>query len=66
MCVDHLSFRFAEAASFNDYMHNHAQPAYKSVSRTTIKRKTMKRFVIRKLELIEYFKEHPDIHVSIF
>ena len=48
MCVDHLSFRFYEATDFNDYMINHAQPAYKTVSRKTMKSKTMKRFALYK------------------
>ena len=65
LAVESLSFSFAQKAGFNDWMVNHVQPAYKPISRQIATRKMMKRFAIRKKELIDYFQKNNNIQVSI-
>ena len=46
-------------------MVNHVQPAYKPISRQTATRKMMKRYALRKKELMDYFQKNDKIQVSI-
>ena len=65
LAVEGLSFSFAQKVGFNDWMVNHVQPAYKPISRQTATRKMVKRFYLRKNELIDYFQKNDKIQVSI-
>ena len=60
-----VSFRIAENLTLNDHITEHWQPAYKPVSRTTIRCKIMHRFLIVSLNLLNILKRDP-IYTYLF
>ena len=65
LSVDHLSFRFAESVGLNTWVSENLQPTHKSISRKTVKRRTMDIYKERKKQMCQYFMDHYDLHVSI-
>ena len=64
VAVDHLSFSFAEKLGFNKWIKEHCQPAYKPITRHTVRKNLFKLYKNLKKELLNYFQSN-DIHVSI-
>lgn len=65
VAAEALAFNFSQRVVFNDWLSTELQPAHRPISRQTCQRKMMKRYIIRKAELVDYFKNHPDLKISI-
>ena len=55
ICVDHLTFLFAENVGLNDWVTNHLQPAYKPTTRKIIRKNVIKAYNTCKNALSWFF-----------
>ena len=53
--VDHLSFSFLKKLGFNKWIKEHCQPAYKPITRHTVRKNLFKLYKNLKKELLNYF-----------